>query len=116
VAAALSQAKLHSAALGLYQACARLWPENKSGLLLERGLAYARKGDFEKALDSAREAMALEPDDAWGHIYMSWIFERQGKLQAAVDHYRRALAMGSDLTDSMRAQLESRIRTIAEGN
>lgn len=56
---------------------------------------------FERTLEMAREPRML----AWSHIYLARIFDLQENREAAVEHYRAALAAG-DTTPDTRAAAE----------
>jgi tetratricopeptide (TPR) repeat protein len=56
---------------------------------------------FERTLEIAREPRIL----AWSHIYLARIFDLQENRNAAVEHYRAALAAG-DTTPDTRAAAE----------
>lgn len=54
---------------------------------------------FERTLEVAREARML----AWSHIYLGRIFDLQANREAALIHYRAALAAGDNTTETKAA-------------
>jgi tetratricopeptide (TPR) repeat protein len=55
--------------------------------------------DFEQAVQSARDPRTL----AWSHIYLGRILDIQENREAAVEHYRAALAAGDPAADTRAA-------------
>jgi tetratricopeptide (TPR) repeat protein len=55
--------------------------------------------DFEQAVQSSHDARVL----AWSHIYLGRIADIQEKREAAVEHYRLALAAGDSASDTRNA-------------
>lgn len=55
--------------------------------------------DFEQAVQAARDPRTL----AWSHIYLGRILDIQEKRDAAVEHYRAALAAGDPAADTRAA-------------
>jgi tetratricopeptide (TPR) repeat protein len=54
---------------------------------------------FQRALDVAKEPKVV----AWSHIYLGRIFDLQEEREAAVGHYRAALAASSSLPEAKNA-------------
>jgi tetratricopeptide (TPR) repeat protein len=57
------------------------------------------RADFEQAAQSAKDPRTL----AWSHIYLGRIYDIQQKRDAAMEHYRAALAAGDPLPDTRAA-------------
>ena len=65
---------------------------------MNRDLSGAREY-FQRALDVAREPKVV----AWSHIYLGRIFDLQEERDAAVEHYRAALAASNSLPEAKAA-------------
>ena len=57
------------------------------------------RSDFEQAVQAARDPRTL----AWSHIYLGRIYDLQENRQAALEHYRAALAAGDPAADTRAA-------------
>ncbi len=55
--------------------------------------------DFEQTVQSVHDPRTL----AWSHIYLGRIFDIQQNREAAMEHYRAALAAGDPAADSKAA-------------
>jgi len=56
------------------------------------GQALFRKGDWEGAIASYRQALACNPKDAVAHYALGYVWDRKGKVDAAIACYRDAVA------------------------
>ena len=65
---------------------------------MNRDLPGAREY-FQRALDVAKEPKVV----AWSHIYLGRIFDLQEERDAAVEHYRAALAASNSLPEAKAA-------------
>ncbi|MEM6297797.1 MAG: tetratricopeptide repeat protein [Bacteroidota bacterium] len=57
------------------------------------GLSLARKGDYENAIKSLKEAIRIEEDNPDLYRNLAQIYEEQGKEELANSYYRRAQAL-----------------------
>jgi len=57
------------------------------------------RAEFEQAVQSSHDPRIL----AWSHIYLGRILDIQEKREAAVEHYRLALAAGDPASDTRNA-------------
>lgn len=66
-------------------------PDNKVNFLYAQGMTYQNNGDFVHAEQTYLAVLAEKPDfnDALGNLGV--IYEQQGRPDAAVDYYRRAV-------------------------
>ena len=62
---------------------------------------YLEKGDVENALQTYREAIHFNPDNAWLHHQVSLIHLRQGEEEEAAQFNARALELQPDLEDAL---------------
>jgi len=72
------------------------------------GAALSQKGD-PAAIDALRDAIRLGPDFAAAHYYYGRALAEQGRLDAPIEHYRRALQIQPNFTaalDALRAAQE----------
>jgi Flp pilus assembly protein TadD len=66
-------------------------------LLCNRGLAWIRLGELDRALNDTDEALALAPDDAVAYNNRGFIYLEQGNLEQAEADLRRAIAIDPTL-------------------
>jgi type IV pilus assembly protein PilF len=59
----------------------------------ELGISYLRQNDLLQAQRALERAIQFDPGLAMAHLGMASLRERQGSIDAAVEHYRRALAL-----------------------
>ena len=63
---------------------------------VNRGVDFARGGDFDRAIVAYRRALELEPGDAIAHYDLGLALERQGQFDAAITHLERAYQIDPD--------------------
>ncbi len=63
---------------------------------VNRGVDFARGGDFDRAIVAYRRALELEPGDAIAHYDLGLALERQGQFDAAITHLERAYQVDPD--------------------
>ena len=82
-------------ALAHFRAAAAADPRNK-GTHLNLAAAYARDGQYDKALVEAREGVRLAPDDPLAHRALGAILGRAHQPEAAVEELRTAIRLQPD--------------------
>ena len=70
----------------------RLQPQLAESLLARGAYLYRVERDFPAALDSYRQALALQPGDVDIMSEMFFVERRMGRWDAAIAHYREAIA------------------------
>lgn len=68
-------------------------------------IAAREAGRLEEARTLAFRSVTEHPDDAQAHLQCAWTLDRLGDEAAAVDYYRRAIALGLDDDDARSALL-----------
>ena len=69
-----------------------LWPsENLRIPLAQMGHLFQEAGDYDQAAAWYRRAIAADPENAGGHIYLGNVLARQGRLHEAEEVYRAAI-------------------------
>jgi Zn-dependent membrane protease YugP/Flp pilus assembly protein TadD len=74
-----------------------LEPAEHATLLRNRGLAWMKLGQLDRALEDTDAALALSPDDAVAYNNRGVIFRDRGNFDQAEDDLRRALAIDPQL-------------------
>ena len=83
-------------ALSLYSRAivsGELSPAHQALAYNNRGYTYNRKGNYIRALADYNQAVALQPDQAYGYINRSVAYEKLGLLKPAVEDARRFVKM-----------------------
>ena len=62
----------------------------------ELGISYLRQNDLRQAQRALERAIQFDPRLAMAHLGMASLRERQGSIDDAVEHYRKALALEPD--------------------
>ena len=57
------------------------------------GAAYSDMGQFDKAIEYTRKAIALQPDLANAHMNLGALFQRIGQLAKSIEHIERAVVL-----------------------
>ena len=60
--------------------------------LLIKGIALYKSGADDEAQKALTEALVLNPDPVRAHYYLGLVYERQGDIEKALEHYRAALS------------------------
>jgi tetratricopeptide (TPR) repeat protein len=68
-----------------------------------RGFAYAKKGDFERALEDYNAAIRFNPLNAVFYANRGYVYEAQKKKKDAIDEFKTALRFDPSLTEAMNA-------------
>lgn len=83
------------AALALYEQCLREAPDDWRALT-RLGLLRVQQRRFDLAREPLARAVALNPGGAEAHAWLGEVDRNEGRLEAAVDSYRQALAVQPD--------------------
>lgn len=83
---------------------------NPSSLLVSRGMAYARKGEHDRALEEYGEALRLDPDNAVAYARRGRTFEAKGDRAKAAADYGKALAAPATTRQGQDEQAHARQR------
>jgi len=62
----------------------------------ELGISYLRQDDLAQAQRALERAIQFDPKLAMAHLGMASLRERQGSIDDAIEHYRKALALEPD--------------------
>ena len=100
-------------ALKRQQACLPCWPatgdaladqvaaaREDAGAVLKRGIALARAGQDEAAIDAHERALALDPSLGQARVNLITLYGRTGNVTRAEEEYRTALARGTNLAEA----------------
>lgn len=60
------------------------------------GVAYMRRGDYERAMTKLQRALDQDPDLYSAHTAIALLYERLNEQEQAGQHYRRALSLRPD--------------------
>ena len=77
-------------ALKLTEASLKITPRDAS-LLVNHGLLALQLGQPERSLADWNEALKIDPGQPSAHLYLAHELDREGKVDGAVDHYRKVL-------------------------
>ena len=89
-------------AIADYSQSIRLSRDNPRAFF-NRGLAYANKGEYERAVADFNEAIKLDPRDAEAYVSRGAVHEELGNEAAARADYRKALEIVPDHEDAKEA-------------
>ena len=70
--------------------------DNKEAALVDRGIAYANKGDFDSAIADYDKALELKPDDADVFYNRGNSHEKKGEIDKAIADYDKAIELKPD--------------------
>jgi len=65
----------------------------KAATPFNKGVDYAKKGQYGAAIASYKEAIRLKPDYAKAHNKLGWAYYKNSQYDKAEPHYKRALAI-----------------------
>jgi len=77
-------------ALKLTEASLKATPRDAK-LLVNHGLLALQLGHPERALVDWNEALKIDPGQTMAHLYLAHELDREGKAEAAAEHYRKVL-------------------------
>ena len=72
------------------------------GALNNRGMAYARMGQMEKALADFKTLSEVKPDEPKGHEVYATLLAKSGKEKEAIAAYGKAVALGGPAGEAAR--------------
>ena len=61
-----------------------------------RGFAYNNSGDYQKAIESFKEAIRLKPDDVYVHFNLGLAYNNSGDYQKAIESFKEAIRLKPD--------------------
>jgi hypothetical protein len=64
------------------------------------GIAHYRAGHDKEALDALKKTVQIQPDNAMAFLYMGNIEGTTGRPQEAVNYYKKAISINSDMADA----------------
>lgn len=76
--------------ISLFEHMVKVTP-NAASPLNNLGMAYAKQGDYEKAIESFKKALAVKPDDMDAHFGLGKVYSEQGKEDEAMFYYNKVL-------------------------
>lgn len=80
---------------------------------LEVGQYYLKKGNYDAAIDRLKEALKYKSNYALPHRLLGEAYEKKGRAEEAVRHYKRYLEILPAAEDA--AQVAKRIEKLHEG-
>jgi len=92
----------YDAALPCFIRASMLSPFEPS-ILVQLGIVYFNLSAGETALQTAHDALSLQPDDAMAgeaHLLIGRVHERRSDLEQAREHLEKALSLNPDLNDA----------------
>lgn len=75
---------------------ARLLSSRKIDFYNSRGMAYLRKGNWEKAIVDVKKALEIDSNSAFSHFLLGNIYEAQNKITEAIIEYQIVSNLGQD--------------------
>lgn len=75
---------------------ARLLSSRKIDFYNSRGMAYFRKGNWEKAIVDVKKALEIDSNSAFSHFLLGNIYEAQNKITEAIIEYQIVSNLGQD--------------------
>jgi len=73
--------------------------ERTSEYWLNLGEAYYESGKYEEAIESCKQAIRIDPDDAYAHNNLGLAYAQLGKYEEAIKSYKQAIRIDPDLAD-----------------
>jgi tetratricopeptide (TPR) repeat protein len=86
--------------LAAYDGALKVMP-NHAAILSNRGSALNRLGRYDEAIQTLRQALAVDPELPEGHNNLGSALFGQGKFEAAVDAFEAALRLRPDYPDAL---------------
>lgn len=84
---------MHAQAASTLEEMLQAFPNERSPqILVALGQARALAGDLDKALEAAREATAMDPNDPEALRFVGYVLNRLGKNEELIAHYESMLA------------------------
>jgi tetratricopeptide (TPR) repeat protein len=102
---ALEESGQLDAALAAYVGGLQRWPQERSLLMAQGNLHYAR-GQGELALADFNAVVQYHPDFPPAHNNLAQLYHERGEAEAALRHAQRAVALGGEFAEIYRATLQ----------
>ena len=64
------------------------------------GTAYGELGKYEEAIESYKQAIRIDPDDAKGHYNLGNTYFKSGKYKEAIESYKQAIRINPDYANA----------------
>jgi type IV pilus assembly protein PilF len=71
-------------------------PKDAARINLQLGVDYARKNDFDLALEKLNRAIKQDPDLALAHSSIAYVYAAKGMNEMAEEEYRKAIALDAN--------------------
>src|SRR6185436_10783521 len=68
-------------------------PRNRAGAFLNRGIAWKRKGELDRALNDYNEAIRIDPKYTTIYYYRGIVFHDKGAFDRAIADYSEAIRL-----------------------
>jgi tetratricopeptide (TPR) repeat protein/serine/threonine protein kinase len=78
------------------QAASATAPQDTPDMHIQRGADYARKGDYDRAIDEYTQAIRLRPDDAGAFYSRGDAYNGKGDYDRAIEDFTQAIALKPD--------------------
>jgi len=65
-----------------------------------RGIVYANKGEYEKAIEDQTQALKIDPNFAGAYLNRALAYANKGDYEKAIDDYNKALEIDPNYTDA----------------
>lgn len=75
--------------------------ESRASYLTERTQLYLQVGMFEEAGESAKQILAIDPDNMYGHRFLGIALGEQGQKAQALQALKRAQQLGDEVVPSL---------------
>ena len=76
----------------------------------DRGSAYAKKGDYDKAIADYDKAIQLKPDDVQAYFNRGMVYKRNDARERAIADFKKVLELTDD--QNVRKQAEDQLKAL----
>jgi tetratricopeptide (TPR) repeat protein len=108
----LNWSGLRTAARRHQQRALRKWPDRKVDILTSLASLEEAARDYSAAVAYYEQAAALEPDEGLHHCDLGRLYEKSDSPAMAIEHYRKGLALGTDLSEAFRKSIAARVQLL----
>ncbi|MDP6584296.1 MAG: tetratricopeptide repeat protein, partial [Anaerolineales bacterium] len=70
------------------------------GFYFNRGNDHSNSGKYEEAIESYKQAIKLNPDDAYAHTRLGVAYRKSGMYEDAIESYKQAIRINPDDADA----------------